>query len=88
MLQVGDQLRYGGLGNPEVRGGLGQAAPLHDRKKYMEVPQPQTSADMVVPIDYSGHKPTLSSMKENQEFHLYRCTHSIAIKPRIRTLRA
>jgi hypothetical protein len=52
----------------------------------MEVSQPQTPADVIVPVDYSGHKHALSSIKEIEEFHLYRHARSVAIKPRIRAV--
>ena len=56
MLQIGDHLRHGWLGNPELYRRLGQAARLHDREEHAQVPQAQASADVIVPVGYLDHK--------------------------------
>src|SRR5262249_15176070 len=59
MLEVGDDLRNGGLRHPELCGRLGHAAALHDREEDMQVAQPQPTADLALPIDFSWHQPML-----------------------------
>lgn len=48
----------------EMGGGLRKTAVLHDREEDVQVPQPQASADVAVPVDNLGHKQALSAMKE------------------------
>jgi hypothetical protein len=47
VLKSGDNIRNGGLGEPEPGCCFGHAAGLHDGKKDLKVPKPETAADML-----------------------------------------
>ena len=42
---------------------LGHAACLYDRKKHVQVAQPQAAADPALPIDNLGHEVSVITMK-------------------------
>jgi hypothetical protein len=70
MLKVGNDLRYGRMGDTELRSSLAEAARLHNRKEDPQIAQPQSTSDVVVPIGYLGHKRVLSSLKLNIGYRL------------------
>ena len=63
MLQIGDELRDRGMRYAELRGSLRKTAVLYDHEEHVQVPQPQTPADVTVPVDDLGHKRKLSGLK-------------------------
>jgi hypothetical protein len=81
MLQVGDDLRYSGMGDTEKLGCLAKASRLHHREEHPQVPQPQPTSDVVVPVGNLCHKRTLSSMKPNRDYCLYVASTMPAITP-------
>src|SRR5262249_5636955 len=80
-LQVPDCLGNGRLGHAEMRRCLGHTAGLHDREKYVQVPQPKAAADSALPINPAGHRILVISLKLNQSFLQYPITSTVAIKP-------
>jgi hypothetical protein len=64
VLQVGDELRHRGMRHAKVGGRLCQTSMLHDSEEDVQVPQPQSAANVVVPIDDLSHKQKLSAMKD------------------------
>ena len=40
-------------------GGFCKTAPLHDREEDVQIPKPQTPADVSVPVDDLGHNQKL-----------------------------
>src|SRR5262245_4835192 len=81
MLQVGDDLRHGRMGNTEMLGSLGETSRLHDREKHAQVPQPQSASDVIVPIGYLRHKRPLSSVQPIRDYRLYLASPIAAISP-------
>src|SRR5215813_6613288 len=55
MLQIANNLRHGGLGNTQKLGRLRETARLQDCEEHAQVPQPQPSPDLFVPIGYLWH---------------------------------
>ena len=47
LLKASDDVRHGGLSEPELVRRLGHAAAVHDREKDLQVPKFKPAADMV-----------------------------------------
>src|SRR5262245_35061887 len=56
VLKICDDFRNGRLGNSELYGRLGHAAVLNDRVEDVQVAQPETPADLALPIDLAQHR--------------------------------
>src|SRR5262245_35282667 len=76
--KIADRFRYRGLFHAQLRGRLGHTACLHYGKKYMQVAQPQASADPAFPIDRSGHRFSSIGIEANWVFLLYQ--HRLALQ--------
>jgi hypothetical protein len=49
VFEIGDHVRYRGLGDSELHGGFGHAALLDHHVEHMQVPQPKARSDLVFP---------------------------------------
>jgi hypothetical protein len=55
MLKIGDYFRHGGRSDFEVRGSLRHTATIRDGEEHMEIAQLESSAELVLPIDFFPH---------------------------------
>ena len=55
VLEAGYQFRHGGLGDAKPKRRFCHAAALHDRDKYVQIPQLEAAADLNIPVDFSRH---------------------------------
>src|SRR5262249_31867648 len=66
MLEIGDHLGNGRLGNAEVLRRLGHAAALDDGGEHMQVPQSQPASNLAFPVDLSKHREVPLGIKIKQ----------------------
>jgi len=68
--EVGNHVRYGWLGDAKLCRGFRHAAAFRHHEQYMQVPQPEPLADLILPIGPSSHRQGYIGVNEIEEFRL------------------